>query len=379
MAQGSTCGSSLFTRSVRNTTVDTNGAMPALPGHLKDPSWYDFVLLASTVSAEPDAHYAGHRANTLLNCGSFNIGRGTSFMVRGLSPDCPNSTASAIATKVPVAAFNKDRNGTLFNRQLRAAYSELRILAHSPLRSHKNIVELLGIAWVRDTSALMSFEESNIAYWPVLLLEYSSLGSLSDAWETFAKDEKKLDSASKCSLCLDVARGLKALHDCDIVHGDLKCENILLFSHAGSYTAKLADFGHSVTELEDHDGLQANTPPWNAPEDNGDLNFIGLKAADIYGLGLVFWRIMTDGDHPFMDPTSGELLDDEMIHMLKHGTNLWEIAFNVVDSKMKQADLFGWLFLLKFIKGVFFSTLHISPLHRSLRHVITSLEQLSHM
>jgi hypothetical protein len=79
----------------------------------------------------------------------------------------------------------------------------------------------------------------------------------------------------------------------------------LVFQEGDIYTAKLADFGYSVTQLEKHDGLLGHTPPWNPPEDNNGLNFLGLKAADIYCLGFVIWRIMTNGDHPFMSPPQG--------------------------------------------------------------------------
>ena len=171
-----------------------------------------------------------------------------------------------------------------------------------------------------------------------------------------------------------MARGLKALHDCDIVHGDIKCENILLFGDASNYTAKLADFGHSVTELEEHSGLRANTPPWNAPEDNGDLNFVGLKEADIYSLGFVLWMILADGQHPFVDPETGSMLDDAAIERLKLESELWGVAHNRL---AKRISFFEWILLSKPVRAILFASLHTNPLFRSLRNVVDCLGDLA--
>ncbi|KAF8247345.1 hypothetical protein K440DRAFT_601291 [Wilcoxina mikolae CBS 423.85] len=367
------------TRSVRNNSVYTGGSIPSLQDEYKDFTLYDFVLLASSVPATGDLHYAGHRVNTVLNTGSFNIGTGNSFTVRGLAAECPNSDASFVAIKIPVAAFNKNKSTKMFSSQLRAACLELRILSHPPLRSHNNIVELLGIAWVRDVSSFHSSEDTTIDLWPVLVLERStngSLTSLTDMWEKMeAKDDmdssKTLSTEAKLALCLDVARGLKALHDCDIVHGDMKCENILLFGDAPNFTAKLADFGHSVTELDEREGLRANTPPWNAPEDNGDLNFIDLKAADIYCLGFVLWRILADGQHPFAVPRTGSLLESATIEVLKQGDGLCDMAHATIGRKI---DFCHWILLGKPVRAILFSSLNPNPLVRSLRHVVNCLD-----
>lgn len=381
MSNESGCGSRRHTRSVRNDSVYTEGSIPSLDEENKDPSWHDFVLLASRVRATGDVHYAGHRVNTILNTGSFNIGKGTSFVVRGLPSDCPSSDASFVAIKIPVASFNTKRNSKLFADQLRAACLELRILSHPPLRSHRNITELLGIAWVRDLSSFHSLEDESFDAWPVLVLEQSMNGSLADMWDRIRTSEDAdagtpLNSRAKLSLCLDVARGLKALHDCDIVHGDMKCENILLFGNAPNYTAKLADFGHSVTELEEHSGLRANTPPWNAPEDNGDLNFVGLKAADIYSLGFVLWMILGDGQHPFIDPDTESMLDNAAIETLKRESELWDVAHKRVADKI---NIFEWIILSKPVHAILFSSLHTNPLFRSLRNVVNCLGDLADM
>ncbi|KAH9210357.1 hypothetical protein DL95DRAFT_474730, partial [Leptodontidium sp. 2 PMI_412] len=374
------CSDAFPTRSVRNSSVDTEAAALKVHPLGRDLTWHDFVLLASTVRSDSNPHHAGHRVNTVLSSDSFKIGTGASFIVRGLKPwMCPDSDIEAVAAKIPSIAFKKRRVGSNngHNSSLHAALSELRILAHPPLRSHKNIVELLGMAWMKnDSPKNVISEESPLDYWPVLLLEYSSLGALPDLWKSSLAKGDLPKTEVRLKLCLDVASGLKALHDCDVVHGDLKCENVLVFKEGDIYTAKLADFGYSVTQLEKHDGLLGHTLPWNPPEDNNDFNFLGLKAADIYTLGFVIWRIMMNGDHPFMSSASGHMLDDDSILLLKKQESFWEWAFEMANAKMMKDDFFGWFSFSSFAKGLFFSTLHTTPLERSLRHTLGILAQL---
>jgi serine/threonine protein kinase len=60
-----------------------------------------------------------------------------------------------------------------------------------------------------------------------LVLEYAELGSLFHL-QTSAS---RLPWRIKQKLCYDVGRGLSLLHACDIVHGDLKHENVLIFKN----------------------------------------------------------------------------------------------------------------------------------------------------
>ena len=56
---------------------------------------------------------------------------------------------------------------------------------------------------------------------------------------------------TKAQFCYNVADGLRALHAANIVHGDLKGDNILLFldsENKDELVAKVTDFGYSATE-----------------------------------------------------------------------------------------------------------------------------------
>ena len=84
------------------------------------------------------------------------------------------------------------------------------------------------------------------------------------------KKDKRVDWATKTRFCCEVADGLHALHAVKIVHGDIKGDNILLFTDPYSENGlicKIADFGFSATEATiEHGGATGGTPAFMAPE-----------------------------------------------------------------------------------------------------------------
>lgn len=168
------------------------------------------------------------------------------------------------------------------SRALKSFLAEIRVRAHKPLRMHTNIVSLRGIAWDFE-------DEDRLKPRPLLLEEYAPEGSLSTFWSK--KNLTRMPFKNKCSLVLDIANGLSALHACGVVHGDVKPENVLIFPRAGfddEFTAKLTDFGHSVFKFEGRDDLPAFTLAYSAPEATRQhLSFQDLTQTDVYSYGLV--------------------------------------------------------------------------------------------
>jgi serine/threonine protein kinase len=83
----------------------------------------------------------------------------------------------------------------------RAFTSEVTVLGLSAVRSHPNIVTLLGICW--DVSP-------DGAAWPVLVFDKAELGNRKE----FARSEagEKMSLGEKLYLCIDVARAMRDLH-----------------------------------------------------------------------------------------------------------------------------------------------------------------------
>jgi len=81
--------------------------------------------------------------------------------------------------------------------------------------------------------------------------------------------------------------------DADVIHGDIKPQNVLVFKDATSKTiVKVADFGYStLTACEEAKVLLPKSRPWNAPEHHfGEFKVSEAKKTDVYSFGILcFW------------------------------------------------------------------------------------------
>ena len=175
--------------------------------------------------------------------------------------------------------------------QLQQIYLEILALCHPPLRRHVNIVRLLGWGYDRPAADIQLFS-------PVIFVEYA-LCSLENLCS-----KADIPWAVKQHLCAGMVNGIGALHECRIVHGDIKPANILVFASLASEfscTAKVSDFGlcaHEVgTSYETR--VPRGTPGWSAPElqYSSLLQWEELVKCDIWSLGLTIWSVMSERGH----------------------------------------------------------------------------------
>lgn len=96
-------------------------------------------------------------------------------------------------------------------------------------------------------------------------------------------------------ICLDVARGLEALHTCGVIHGDIKPDNILMF-HGSRWRAKIADFSHSIIDTGEPRHLPGGTAGYAAPEWQDLLSPAGQYKSDIYSYGVLFGSVVVGQD-----------------------------------------------------------------------------------
>ncbi|KAL8801967.1 MAG: hypothetical protein Q9200_006753 [Gallowayella weberi] len=172
---------------------------------------------------------------------------------------------------------------------MRSVLTEIHALVNPTLFHHPNVIDFLGMAWGSNP-----YSPRNKL--PALVVEYAEHGSLAQLLK------KKLDFDMKHLLCLDVARGLSALHKEGLVHGDVKADNILICnSPKRDYIAKISDFGFSIIEGYES-GLiwMGGTDPWRAPETaSGPVPLEATKHTDTYSFGLLVWSLCLDGQSPF--------------------------------------------------------------------------------
>ncbi|KAJ6289781.1 hypothetical protein OIU78_025653 [Salix suchowensis] len=120
-----------------------------------------------------------------------------------------------------------------------------------------------------------------------IFIELVSQGTLEQAYKDFRFDESQVSNYTR-----QILQGLRYLHSCNVVHGDLKCANILV-TELGRI--KLADFGLSKS-MEDHSQslkLGLGSSLWMAPEvaklKRGGYGF----PSDIWSLGCTVTELST--------------------------------------------------------------------------------------
>ncbi len=98
-----------------------------------------------------------------------------------------------------------------------------------------------------------------------------------------------------------VCDGLSAAHEMDIVHRDMKPENILVTKGADEEWVKVIDFGLAVENFQEQTRLTVSgsflgTMPYMAPEqfDHSDVD----ARTDVYAVGIIFYEMLT-GTHPY--------------------------------------------------------------------------------
>ncbi|KAJ7592858.1 kinase-like domain-containing protein [Mycena floridula] len=145
--------------------------------------------------------------------------------------------------------------------------------------SHHSIIKYEGMA--RDVDTLS------------IVLEYAENGSLGQTLKAFGK----LNESLVASYVVKILEGLYYLHQCDVVHCDLKAANILTTKNGN---IKLSDFGVSLNMRAVERDIKdvAGTPNWMAPE------VIELKGAspksDIWSLACTVIELLT-GKPPYAD------------------------------------------------------------------------------
>ena len=241
---------------------------------------------------------------------------------------------------------------------------ELHVLMHNPLRKHDNIIGFIAVGWERNR-----LSRDSVFYWPFLVLEHAEYGSLVELLE-----DHPIDFETRRRLCLDVGLGLQALHACDMIHGDIKPENVLVSGHATrKYIAKIADFGFSIFDLE---GTSPSirqigwTAPWQAPESGRSLVFADGKLTDVYSYGFLLWRTVSYGHHPFHQrngmPSAGCTED---IERAKQNDGIPEFAASSLKGFLNRP-------LLTFVTSALMKSAQFSPRARNLDQCLALLRYI---
>ncbi|XP_021896933.1 uncharacterized protein LOC110813951 [Carica papaya] len=136
--------------------------------------------------------------------------------------------------------------------------------------------------------------------------EYMVNGSLRHVLQ---RKDRSVDRRKKLMITLDAAFGMEYLHLKNIVHFDLKCDNLLVnLRDPQRPICKVGDFGLSRIKRNTLvSGGVRGTLPWMAPELlNGSSNRVSEKV-DVFSFGVAMWEILT-GEEPYANMHCGAII-----------------------------------------------------------------------
>lgn len=227
-------------------------------------------------------------------------------------------TGSSLALSPSSAKYGLHRRGYILGRTLGSgAYAKVKT-AHAVKMSKKVAVKIINKKTApkdmlskflpREIETMQAVEHENVIKLhdvietdelTYLVLELAERGDLLD----FINSRKYLSEQTARNLFKDLVSGMSKCHSMEIVHRDLKCENLLLDSQL---RLKITDFGfarrHEGKLLETYCGSYA----YAAPEVIMGDPYVG-EAADIWSMGVILYA-MVAGRLPFKDSDVKTLL-----------------------------------------------------------------------
>ncbi|KAH7429647.1 hypothetical protein KP509_09G060400 [Ceratopteris richardii] len=137
---------------------------------------------------------------------------------------------------------------------------------------HKNVVQFIG-ACTRPPKLC-------------IVTEFMAGGSV---YDHLHKHKSMFKMPTLLKVAIDVSRGMDYLHQCNIIHRDLKAANLLMDEHE---VIKVADFG--VARVQAQGGVmtaETGTYRWMAPEVIEHRPYD--RKADVFSFGIVLWELLT--------------------------------------------------------------------------------------
>ena len=185
--------------------------------------------------------------------------------------------------------------------------------------NHKNITKIL--------------EVFNDEEYMLIIMEYINGGNLF----SFVKKRRKLSEKMAKFLFRQIILGIQHIHSKNVVHRDIKLENILIdFDN----NVKICDFGIGKV-LENEDELlydKCGTPMYMAPEiilANDDNGYKGFPV-DIWSSGITLY-IMLSGSLPFNIKNKNNNKEDMALNSIKDKNNIF-LQNQIVNVKPKEIE-----------------------------------------
>jgi tRNA A-37 threonylcarbamoyl transferase component Bud32 len=207
--------------------------------------------------------------------------------------------------------------GTVYHGKWRGSDVAIKRIKKSCFTGRSSELERLAHEFWREAEILSKLHHPNVvAFYGVVrdgpggtlatVTEFMVNGSLRHVLQ---RKDKYLDRRKRLIIAMDAAFGLEYLHSKNIVHFDLKCDNLLVnLKDQSRPICKVGDFGLSKIKRNTLvSGGVRGTLPWMAPELlNGSSNKVSEKV-DVFSFGIVLWEILT-GEEPYANMHYGAII-----------------------------------------------------------------------
>ncbi|KAE9621502.1 putative protein kinase TKL-Pl-6 family [Lupinus albus] len=207
--------------------------------------------------------------------------------------------------------------GTVYHGKWRGTDVAIKRIKKSCFTGRSSEQERLTVEFWREADILSKLHHPNVvAFYGVVqngpggtmatVTEFMVDGSLR---HVLLRKDRYLDRRKRLIIAMDAAFGMEYLHSKNIVHFDLKCDNLLVnLKDPLRPICKVGDFGLSKIKRNTLvSGGVRGTLPWMAPELlNGSSNKVSEKV-DVFSFGIVLWEILT-GEEPYANMHYGAII-----------------------------------------------------------------------
>ncbi|CAJ0834078.1 15148_t:CDS:2, partial [Entrophospora sp. SA101] len=146
----------------------------------------------------------------------------------------------------------------------------------SNLQHSKSVISFYGVSYVDGKDALV--------------FDWAEFGNLKGVYEKYDINWKE-----KLKIAHDICLGLQFIHECQIFHHDVRCENILIMGPELT-TPKITNFRLSRKQMDISKKIPSlnKIMPWMAPEklnSNPMANIRYTIKCEIYSFGMLLWEL----------------------------------------------------------------------------------------
>lgn len=192
-----------------------------------------------------------------------------------------------------------EKKNTDFTDSIESIINEVTILRQT---AHENIIKLHKV-----------YETSDTVY---LVLEKTLSGNL---YQHVSK-HGSLSETQASSLVKSILEGLSHIHEKNIIHRDLKLENILIDSPKNLSNIKICDFGLSTISQE-YSTVFCGSPGYIAPE---VLKYQPhTNKIDVFSVGIILFSVLSDS-FPFRGASVSEILQKNKDCQIEFKEKIWK-------------------------------------------------------